>query len=63
MRRCFVVLMLGLLSTAFALAATPHPTLRRALWGHHHQDPRVQRHHAHKAGKHHTPKRSHHHST
>jgi len=60
MRRCFLVLTLCILSSAFALAATPHATFTPAKWGHH-RDPRVQRHHAHKAGKHHTPKRPHHH--
>jgi hypothetical protein len=58
MKRYLSVMLLCLLSTAFALAATPHAALTPAKWGHH-RDPRVQRHHAHKAGKHHTPKRSH----
>ncbi|HEY6372159.1 MAG TPA: hypothetical protein VIX37_16405 [Candidatus Sulfotelmatobacter sp.] len=60
MRRWFSVLLLCLLSTAFALAATPHATLTGAKWGRH-RDRRVQRHHGHKAGKHPTPKRPHHH--
>jgi hypothetical protein len=59
MKRCLSVLLLCLLSSAFALATTPRATVTPAKWWGHHHDPRVQQHHAHKAGKHHTPKRPH----
>jgi hypothetical protein len=61
MKRWFSVLLLCLLLTAFALAATPQATLTPAKWWGHRHDSRVQQHHAHKAGKHHTPKRASHH--
>ena len=58
MKRCFSVLILALLTTAFAAALPSDASLvpARAI----HQ--RATRHHAHKAGKHHHPKRSHRHS-
>jgi hypothetical protein len=59
MRRCFSVLLLCLLSTAFAMAVAPRQGLTQVKWGQH-RDKRVQRHQAHKAGKHHTPKRQRH---
>jgi hypothetical protein len=59
MRRCFSVLLLCLLFTAFAMASTSRPTPTQVKWGQH-RDKRVQRHHAHKAGKHNTPKRQRH---
>jgi hypothetical protein len=58
MRRCFSVLLLCLLPTAFAMAVTPRERTQ-VKWGQH-RDKRVQPHHAHKAGKHHTPKRQRH---
>ncbi len=61
MKRWFSVLLVCLLLTAFALAATPQATLTPAKWWGHRHDPRVQQHHAHKARKHRTPKRDSHH--
>ena len=55
MRRYLSVLMLGILSSAFAIAA---PTLT-PVKATHHRDSRVQRHRAHKAPKHKTPRRGH----
>jgi hypothetical protein len=57
MRRCFSVFVLCVFSSLVAWAA-PQATLTPVKWGHH-RDPRVQRHHAHKATKHHAPKRAH----
>jgi hypothetical protein len=59
MKRCFSVLMLCILSSAFAVAAPPRATFT-PVKATHHRDPRVQRHRAHKAGKHHIPKRHRH---
>jgi hypothetical protein len=58
MKRCFSVLILALLSTAFAAALPSDPSLVPVRATHQ----RATRHHAHKAGKHHHTKRSHRHS-
>ncbi len=57
MKQFFLVVTLCLAALGFAVAATPQATLIPVR---HHRDPRVQKHHAHKATKHHTPKRPHH---
>ncbi len=56
MKRCFSVLILALLTTAFAAALPSDASLVPARATHQ----RATRHHAHKAGKHHHPKRSKH---
>jgi hypothetical protein len=54
MKRCFSVLILALVSTAFAAALPSDASLVPARATHQ----RANRHHAHKAGKHHHAKRS-----
>jgi hypothetical protein len=61
MKRFFLVSMLIVLTLAIwpsAVAeAAPHTTLTPVKATHYRRDPRVRRHHAHKAAQHHSPKR------
>ena len=56
MKKFFLLLLLGIVSSTFALADTPHASLSPIKKTH----PRVRRHHAHKAAKHKAPKRKYH---
>ena len=56
MKKFFLVLLMCLVPTAFALADTPHASLILVKKTHQ----RIKRHHAHKAAKHKAPKRKYH---
>jgi hypothetical protein len=58
MKRLVFVLMLAVLSTAFAFAspASSHVGLTPVKTTHYHRDKRVTRHRAHKAAKHRAPR-------
>lgn len=59
MKRFVFVLLLAVLSSAFAFAspASPHARLTPVKAAHHRRDSRVKRHRAHKAVKRHTSRR------
>ena len=56
MKKLFLLLLLFIVPSTFALADTPHVSLIRVKKTHQ----RVKRHHAHKAAKHKAPKRKYH---
>ena len=56
MKKFFLLLLLGIVPSTFALADAPHASLIPVKKTHQ----RVNRHHAHKAAKHKAPKRKYH---
>jgi hypothetical protein len=56
MKKLFLLLLMCIVPSTFALADTPHASLIPVKKTHQ----RVQRHHAHKAAKHKAPKRKYH---